>query len=322
MDELAINTFDLTRKKKKAKIDFVLNPNKASTSVTDNNKSSKAKVFKNLLKLELPEIVQKSEPFSVVKDLIETPVHITFGQLITHPQFKKNLCKSLIPKKKTPKTNKHSCQAELANNSNVTLLICKAQVAGYFINLILDSELSVNVIAKHFLEAIKRKIDEPSTWPMINIHGNKKKDLGIAKAVLVCINNISIKTDMKVSKAKKYIIINQEEEQSDKSDNDESNDEDQKEPEKTAEFAYIIFTSNGKPLGNVKANKEEIMVNGKLICWFYYNILKKTFDKKPGKKAKYKELKEVQKSFENKPPEIQSLVIEQREPSPKKKNGH
>ncbi|KAG9297805.1 hypothetical protein G9A89_000110 [Geosiphon pyriformis] len=163
IDELAINTTELTKKKKKAKVDFVLDPNKPSTSTANNNEPPKAKVFKNSSKLKPSEIVQKSGPYSVVKNLMETPVHIIFGQLMTHPQFKKNLCKSLIPKKKIPKTNKHSYQAGLADNSNITPLICKAQVVGYFIDLILDSGSSVSVIAKHFFEAIGRKIDEPST---------------------------------------------------------------------------------------------------------------------------------------------------------------
>ncbi|KAG9301623.1 hypothetical protein G9A89_016693 [Geosiphon pyriformis] len=185
MNKLAINTSELTRKKKKAK----------------------AKVFKNPSKLEPPEIVQKSGPYFVVKDLMETSAHITFGQLITHLQFRKDFCKSLISKKKTPKTNKCPCQAGLADNSHVTPLICKAQVAGYFIDLILDSILSVSIIVKHFLETIGRKIDEPFTRPMTNIHGDKKKGLGIAKAVPVQINGISIETDMEVSEAKEYIII-------------------------------------------------------------------------------------------------------------------
>ncbi|KAG9289402.1 hypothetical protein G9A89_007963 [Geosiphon pyriformis] len=390
MDELAINTSESTRKKKKAKVDFVLDPNKASTSTADNNEPPKAKVFKNPPKLESPEIVQKSGPYSVVKDLMETSAHITFGQLMTHPQFRKNLCKSLIPKKKTSKTNKHSHQAKLANNSNVTPLICKAQVAGYFIDLILNSESSVSIIAKHFLEAIGRKIDEPSTRPMTNVHGDKKKGLDITKAVPVHINGISIETDMEVSEAKEYTIIvgnewlkkakallnyelckltircgekpivvkcrhwttlptpkQNQEKLSEESDDEESDDEEeQEEQEETAELAYTIFTSNGKPLDNVKANRKRIIVNGKLICWPYYDILKRTFDQKPGKKAKYSywwhgpcawcwcnkslyspsdeckscliyykdwepisliprdELKEVQKPFENEPPEI------------------
>ncbi|KAG9299307.1 hypothetical protein G9A89_013955 [Geosiphon pyriformis] len=371
MNELAINTSESTKKKKKAKVDFVLNLNKAFTSTADNNEPPKTKVFKNFPKLEPLKIVQKSGSYSVVKDLIETPAHITFGQLMTHPQFRKDLYKSLILKKKTPKTNKCSHQTGLADNNNVILLICKAQVAGYFIDLILDSRLSVSVIAKYFLEAIGKKINELSIWLMTNVHGNKKKDLGIAKAVLVCINGISIKTDIEVFEAKEYTIIvgnewfkkaktlldyelceliircgekpivvkcyywttpsvfkqNQEKEQSDKLDDDESNEEkDQKEQEKTAEFAYTIFTSNNKPLNNIKANKEGIMVNGKLICWPYYNIFRRTFDRKSGKKAKYsyclisrEELKKVQKSFENKPPEIQSLVVKQRKPFSKEK---
>ncbi|KAG9288625.1 hypothetical protein G9A89_006726 [Geosiphon pyriformis] len=332
IDELAINTLESTRKKKKAKVDFVLDPNKPSTSTTNNNKPPKATVFKNSPKLEPPEIVQKSGPYSVVKNLIETPAHIIFGQLMTHPQFRKNLHKSLIPKKKTPKTNKCSCQAGLADNSNVTPLICKAQVAGYFIDLILNSRSSVSVITKHFLEAIGRKIDEPFTQPMTNIHGDKKKGLDIAKAISVHINDISIETDMEVSEAKEYTIIvgnewlkktkalfdyelckltircdkkpivvkcchwttpptlkqNQKEEQLEESDDEENDDkEEQEEQEKTVELAYTTFTSNGKPLDNVKANKKRIIVNGKLICWPYYNILRRIFDQKPGKKAKY-----------------------------------
>ncbi|KAG9305308.1 hypothetical protein G9A89_007803 [Geosiphon pyriformis] len=288
MDKLTINTSDSTKKKKKAKVDFVLDSNKASTSTTDNNKPPKAKVFKNPPKLESPEI--------------------------------------------TPKTNKRPCQAGLADNSNVTPLICKAQVAGYFIDLILNSRLFVSIIAKHFLEAIGRKIDKPSTQPMTNIYDNKKKDLGIAKAVPVQINDISIETNIEVSEAKEYTIIvnnewlkkakallnyklceltircnekpivvkyrhwttpsapkqSQEKKQSNKSDDNESDDKkNQEEQKKTAELTYIIFTSNGKPLDNVKADKEKIIVNGKLICWFYYDILKKIFDRKPGKKAKY-----------------------------------
>ncbi|KAG9297588.1 hypothetical protein G9A89_007663 [Geosiphon pyriformis] len=297
MDELAINTSESTRKKKKAKVDFVIDPKKASTSTANNNELPKAKVFKNPPKLELIEIVQKSGPYSVKRS----------SQII-------NI------KKKTPKNNKRPCQAGLADNSNVISLIYKAQVAGYFIDLILDSGLSVSIIAKHFLEAIGRKIDESSIQPITNIHGDKKKGLSIAKAILVHINNISIKTDIEISEVKKYTIIvgnkwlkktkalldyklceltircgeklivttpsvpkqNQEEKQSDELNNDESNkEEDQKEQKKTAELIYTIFISNDKPLDNVKADKERIMVNGKLICWPYYDILRRTFDRKP-----------------------------------------
>ncbi|KAG9304147.1 hypothetical protein G9A89_019709 [Geosiphon pyriformis] len=391
MDELAINTSESTRKKK-AKVDFVLDPNKASTSTADNNEPPKTKVFKNPPKLEPPEIVQKSGSYSVVKDLMETSAHITFGQLMTHPQFRKNLCKSLISKKKIPKINKCSHQAGLANNSNIIPLICKAQVASYFIDLILDSGSSVSVITKYFLEAIGRKINKPSTRPMTNVHGDKKKGLGIAKAIPVHINGISIETDMEVFEAKEYTIIvgnewlkkakallnyelceltircsekpivDQKEEQSNESNNEESDkEEEQEEQEETAKLAYTTFTSNGKPLDNVKADKEEIIVNGKLICRPYYDILRRIFDQKPGKKAKYcywwhgscaqcwcnqslyspsdeckscliyykdwepinliprEELKEVQKSFENEPPEIQSLVVEQRESFPEER---
>ncbi|KAG9298686.1 hypothetical protein G9A89_012754 [Geosiphon pyriformis] len=317
MDKLAINISELTRKKKKAKVDFVLDPKKSSTSTANNNELLKVKVFKNPPKLEPPKIVQKFGLYFVVKDLMEMPVHIIFGQLMTHLQFRKDFHKSLIPKKKTPKINKCFYQAGLTDNSNVTPLICKAQVAGYFIDLILDSGSSVSVIAKHFLEAIGRKIDKLSTRPMTNVHGDKKKGLGIAKAIPVCINGISIETDMELKKAKalldyklckltirygeKPIVVkchhwttspttkqNQEEKQSNELDDNKNNDKkDQEEQKEITKLTYTIFTSNGKPLDNVKADKERIMVNGKLICWPYYDILRRIFDRKPNKKAKY-----------------------------------
>ncbi|KAG9303228.1 hypothetical protein G9A89_013554 [Geosiphon pyriformis] len=43
MDELAINTSELTKKKKKAKIDFILDLNKAFKSIANNNKPPKVK---------------------------------------------------------------------------------------------------------------------------------------------------------------------------------------------------------------------------------------------------------------------------------------
>ncbi|KAG9295825.1 hypothetical protein G9A89_009054 [Geosiphon pyriformis] len=79
---------------------------------------------------------------------------------------------------------------------------------------------------------------------------------------------------------------NQKEEQSDKSNDNESDKEkNQEEQKETAEFVYTIFTSNSKPLNNIKADKEEIMVNGKLICWptmiFSEELLIESLTKKP-----------------------------------------
>ncbi|KAG9306086.1 hypothetical protein G9A89_015990 [Geosiphon pyriformis] len=151
INKLAINTSESTKKKKKAKVDFVLDP------------------------------------------------------------------------KKTPKTNKHPCQAELINNSNVTPLICKAQVADYSIDLILNSRLSVSIIVKHFLEAIERKINKSFTWPITN----KAKALfdyelceliikyGEKPIVVKCYHW----TTLSIPKQ------NQEEKQTDESDNDKSDNE-------------------------------------------------------------------------------------------------
>ncbi|KAG9299132.1 hypothetical protein G9A89_020445 [Geosiphon pyriformis] len=134
---------------------------------------------------------------------------------------------------------------------------------------------------------------------MTNVHDNKKKGLGIAKAVPIYINSISIETDMEVSEAKEYTIIVGNEwlkktkalldyefyEQLDELDDEESNEK--KDQEETVELTYIIFISNSKPLNNIKADRKKIIVNNKLICWPYYDIFKRIFDRKSGKKAKY-----------------------------------
>ncbi|KAG9287982.1 hypothetical protein G9A89_017577 [Geosiphon pyriformis] len=51
---------------------------------------------------------------------------------------------------------------------------------------------------------------------------------------------------------------NQEDKQLDELDNKKSDEK--KDQKKTAELAYIIFTNNNKPLNNIKADKEGIIV--------------------------------------------------------------
>ncbi|KAG9293569.1 hypothetical protein G9A89_005572 [Geosiphon pyriformis] len=159
IDELAINTSESTRKKKKAKVDFILDSNKASTSTVDNIEPPKTKVFKNSLKLKSSEIVQKSGSYFVVKDLMEISAYITFGQF----------SQIIDSKEENTKDQQALLSSWTCDNSNVTPLIYKAQVNGYFIDLILDSRSSVSVIAKHFLEAIRKKIDEPSIQPIVMV---------------------------------------------------------------------------------------------------------------------------------------------------------
>ncbi|KAG9290378.1 hypothetical protein G9A89_007109 [Geosiphon pyriformis] len=97
---------------------------------------------------------------------------------------------------------------------------------------------------------------------MTNVYDNKKKGLGIAKAVSVHINDISIKTDIKISETTSPVFKqNQEKEQLDESNNNESDKKkNQEEQKETVKLIYTIFTSNGKPLDNVKANKKEIIL--------------------------------------------------------------
>ncbi|KAG9294165.1 hypothetical protein G9A89_021524 [Geosiphon pyriformis] len=56
MDKLAINTFKSTKKKKKTKVDFILNPNKVSTSTANNNEPPKAKPISLIPREKLREV--------------------------------------------------------------------------------------------------------------------------------------------------------------------------------------------------------------------------------------------------------------------------
>ncbi|KAG9284488.1 hypothetical protein G9A89_014092 [Geosiphon pyriformis] len=102
-------------------------------------------------------------------------------------------------------------------------------------------------------------------WPLLALKNNPTIDMVIELAQRI--------EDNQKMHLRSILPQNQEEEQSNESDDNKSDKEkNQEKQEETVELAYTIFISNGKPLDNIKADKKEIIVNDKLICWFYYNI--------------------------------------------------
>ena len=193
--------------RKKQKNKDIEETGEASTSAKPIFTDNKEKKNKTTPKMDPPAIVKNSGHYSIVEDLIHTKASISFGQLLANPQLHKDLRKSLIPKKKNNKSFKRPKQSSLATTRDTTPLTCEAKVAGYKFKLILDSGSSVSVISKHFLEAIARKIDEPSRRDLSNVHGQRKRALGIAKEVPVTVNGVTIAADMEVMDTDAYAII-------------------------------------------------------------------------------------------------------------------
>jgi hypothetical protein len=49
--------------------------------------------------------------------------------------------------------------------------MCKAQVAGWKVEVILDSGSSISIVSKNFMESLGRKIEKPSERRITGIHG-------------------------------------------------------------------------------------------------------------------------------------------------------
>jgi hypothetical protein len=157
------------------------------------------------------EIVERAGPYSIVEDLMHTKANITFGQLLGNPTYCKSARKSMVPKKRIPRVGKGVKRTKSSNLSqstkDTTPLICKAKIAGYSFDLILDSGSSVSVIAKPFLDAIARKIDGPSKRAMSSVHREKKKAMGIAKDIPVVVDGVTIAANMEVIDTDNYVVI-------------------------------------------------------------------------------------------------------------------
>ena len=117
-------------------------------------------------KMDPPEIVERAGPYSIVKDLMHTKANITFRQLLGNPTYCKSARKSMVPKKRIPRVGKGVKRTKSSNlarsTKDTTPLTCKAKIAGYSFDLILDSGSFISVIVKPFLDAIAKKIDGPS----------------------------------------------------------------------------------------------------------------------------------------------------------------
>jgi hypothetical protein len=96
-------------------------------------------------------MTQNAPPYSIVSDLLNTKANITLGQLMAMPPYRNDVRKALAPKR--------TKMAKVANHTKIegnTPMMCKAQVAGWKVEVILDSGSSISIVSKNFMESLGR----------------------------------------------------------------------------------------------------------------------------------------------------------------------
>jgi hypothetical protein len=149
-----------------------------------------------------PYMTQNAPPYSIVSDLLNTKANITFGQLMAMPPYRNDVRKATAPKR--------AKIAKVANHTKVdgnTPMMCKAQVAGWKVEVILDSGSSISIVSKKFMESLGRRVEKPSERRITGIHGEKRPSLGIVTQVPVKIGSVTVAVDTEVIDASGYSLV-------------------------------------------------------------------------------------------------------------------
>ena len=160
------HTFGQGQKNKyEIEMEDVLIPLKEESSTTTTKKKGKRKATEGqaeekqgrqkLTWAELPLIDQKTMPYSIVEDLLHCKSNITLGQLASIPKYKNELRKAITPRRKRPPKPKEEVKAASASYSN-TPMICKGQVGGWTVEIILDSGSSASIMSKKFMDHLQK----------------------------------------------------------------------------------------------------------------------------------------------------------------------
>jgi hypothetical protein len=124
--------------------------------VTGNPPDKKGKKKKRVSFSEKPQIDRETMPYSVVSDMMHLKSNITIAQLLTIPQYQKELKKALTPKRRTIKRKGKGKDNEMLTGvaSLHTPMMCKGQVSSWTIDIIIDSGSSISIISKAFADHI------------------------------------------------------------------------------------------------------------------------------------------------------------------------
>ena len=162
----------------------------------------KQKKRKKVPPVQQPYMTQNAPPYSIVADLLATKANITLGQLMAMPHHRSETRKALTPKR--------TRVVKMANHTAIegnTPMTCKAQVAGWKVEVILDSGSSISIISKKFMESIGRRIEKVSGRKITGIHGERRPSLGIVTQVPIKLEEIVVAVDMEVIDAAGYALI-------------------------------------------------------------------------------------------------------------------
>jgi hypothetical protein len=123
--------------------------------------------------MESLSLIQTLKNYSITKDLLNTKVNVIFAQLFQSSQYRKEFKKSITPRRKGTKQVHFGTNVAIPKNTIFTPLLCKAQVYGWTIDLIVNSESSISVIFKKFMKNIGHKLTRTSSRTVSDIHSEK-----------------------------------------------------------------------------------------------------------------------------------------------------
>jgi hypothetical protein len=190
-------------------VESVIIPKRMEEDIT--NKPPEGKKKKRRVTFsEKPQIDRETMPYSIVQDLMHVKSNVTIAQLLTIPQYRKELKKALTPKRSRPgkkKGDKGKQGILIGASLTHTPMICKGQVSMWTIEIIIDSGSSVSIISKSFADSIKRIPNKKSVRLITGIHGNKSGSLGIITDIPVHLGDVVMSVDMEVIDTQAYTMV-------------------------------------------------------------------------------------------------------------------
>ena len=155
-----------------------------------------------------PMLEQKTMPYSIVEDLMHVKSNITVAQLLNILKIRNDLKKAITSKRKRkPKDKEKELEVNLATTYSNTPMICKGQIGGWTVDIILDSGSSTSIISKKFLDHLKRKANRQSNRMITGIHGDRKSSLGICDNIAVHIGDVVVSADMEIIDTQAYNLV-------------------------------------------------------------------------------------------------------------------